>query len=494
MSALTAFKNLVHQRCGLHLEGLAEARLDRAVASLQATTRLTDTTQLLTHLTSDPALFDHFVSQLTVNETYFYREPDALNWLVNTYLPERLAAGAAALSIFSAGCSSGEEPYSVAMLLAERFGEHAKALFTIAGGDVDQQILAKARQGLYSGMAFRALPPTLKERYFSPDGQYFKVNESLRQWVSFRTLNLLDTDESSVGGPFDVILFRNVSIYFDEQTRRRIQQTLRQLLAPNGILLCGITETLGNDLGVFELVHAQEIFYFQPREQATERADDQPPPPLAALATGSDAESDIKNDIKNDKHVASFTARTGVPPATLAEKQSEKQVEEQPEEQLEEQPERATAEGFSQQLLNAHQLLNQNAFADAAALLHSLLEQRPWSIDALVLAGLVARWQQQPQLAYDYFKRAIYTAPECWPAHFYLAELYRQGELADEPAQRQRGYAAVVRLLAAAPTASGGLDTIEPPLPPGDARFLAERYLAAVNTMPVSPSTTQGVG
>lgn len=478
MSDLTAFKNLVHQRCGLHLEGLAEARLDRAVASLQATTGLTDTPQLLTHLTSDPALFDRFVSQLTVNETYFYREPDTLNWLVNTYLPARLAVGAAPLSIFSAGCSSGEEPYSVAMLLAERFGEQAKTLFTIAGGDVDQQILAKARQGLYSGMAFRTLPPALKERYFSPYEKSLKLNESLRQWVTFRTLNLLNADECSVGGPFDVILFRNVSIYFDEQTRRRIQQKLRQLLAPNGILLCGVTETLGNDLGVFELVHAQEIFYFQSPAHATAHFADQP---HAALTTDSNVESvverDADSDVESDSNEDSITALTEVPPATRAEEQIE-----------------SATESFSHQLLSAHQLLNQNAFADAAVLLHSLLEQRPWSIDALVLAGLVARWQQQPQLAYDYLKRAIYTAPECWPAHFYLAELYRQGELADEPAQRQRGYAAVVRLLVAAPTASGGLDTIDPPLPPGDARFLAERYLATDNTTLVSPSTTQGVG
>lgn len=139
MNTFSAFKSLVHERCGLYLEGLAEARLFRAVASLQASTGVTDTTQLLTKLTSNPTLFDHFVSHLTVNETYFYREPDALNWLVNTYLPERLADGRVPLSIFSAGCSSGEEPYSIAMMLYERFGERARTLFNLAGGDLDHQ-------------------------------------------------------------------------------------------------------------------------------------------------------------------------------------------------------------------------------------------------------------------------------------------------------------------------------------------------------------------
>ncbi|MFP3607235.1 CheR family methyltransferase, partial [Paraburkholderia sp. SIMBA_053] len=91
----------------------------------------------------------------------------------------------------------------------------------------------------------------------------FQLVDSLRQWVSFRSLNLLAPSAEPIGGPFDVILFRNVSIYFDEATRRQIQRQLKQLLAPKGILLCGVTETLGNDLGVLSLVDDHGIFYFQ---------------------------------------------------------------------------------------------------------------------------------------------------------------------------------------------------------------------------------------
>ncbi|TVU91739.1 CheR family methyltransferase [Vreelandella titanicae] len=478
MSAFAPFKTLVHQRCGLHLEGLAEARLFRAVASLQASTGLTDTTALLTQLTSDAALFDQFVSQLTVNETYFYREPDALNWLVNSYLPARLAAGGPPLSIFSAGCSSGEEPYSVAMMLFERFGERAKALFTLTGGDLDHQVLAKARQAVYGGMAFRALSPDFKARYFSPYQGRFKLQESLRQWVTFCPFNLLNADESNPGGPFDVILFRNVSIYFDQQTRRRIHQQLGQLLAPNGILLCGVTETLGNDLGVFELVEDQSVFYFRRAEQPMAV----PTAPHHSVAQGDKSDDSVGVGDSASKELE-LASSADLAPDAPSEQETENTAIENTE-----------TDSITQQLHTAHRLLNQNAFDEAAKLLETLLKQQPWSIDALILAGLVARWQQQPHQAYDYFKRAIYVVPECWPAHFYLAELYRQGELTDKPAQRQRSYAAVVRLLTAAPTSNGGLDTIAPPLPPGDARFLAERYLAAVNTTLASTSTTQGVG
>ena len=468
MSAFAPFKTLVYKRCGLHLEGLAEARLLRAVTNLQAITELTDTTQLLDKLTSDPTLFDQFVSQLTVNETYFCREPDALNWLVNAYLPQRLAAGEAPLSIFSAGCSSGEEPYSVAMLLYERFGERARTLFNLSGGDLDHQVLAKARQAVYGGMAFRALSPTFKARYFSPYEGRFKLNEALRQWVTFRPFNLLSANENSPGGPFDVILFRNVSIYFDEPTRRRIHQQLSQLLKPNGILLCGVTEILGNDLGIFELAEAQGVFYFRSAKQpATSTAAS---PSFSWLDMGNKGDVSVENSDQlantvNDKPAAS----------------------------LEQETKNEKAASFTQQLHTAHQLLNQNAFDEAASLLKTLLTQQPWSVDALVLAGLVARWQQQPRIAREHFKRAIYVMPECWPAHFYLAELYRQGELTDEPLQRQRRYAGVVRLLSADPTSNGGLGTIAPPLPPGDARFLAERHLKAVNTTLATSSDSQGV-
>lgn len=349
------------------------------------------------------------------------------------------------------------------MMLYERFGERARTLFSLAGGDLDHQVLTKARQAVYGGMAFRALTPALKERYFSPHEGRFKLHDSLRQWVTFHPFNLLNANESNPGGPFDVILFRNVSIYFDEPTRHRIHQQLRQLLAPNGILLCGVTENLGNDLGIFELAEAQGVFYFRRADQAKEL----PTGPFSPLGV---------TDPTSNHHIELADATAEVANA-LSPRQGESQ----------------STSSTTQQLHTAHRLLNQNAFDEAATLLEGLLIQQPWSLDALVLAGLVARWQQKPYAAHDHFKRALYVAPECWPAHFYLAELYRQGELIDEPLQRQQRYASVARLLTAAPTSNGGLTTITPPLPPGDARFLAERHLKADNITLAMTRYTQGV-
>ncbi|MCB8888255.1 CheR family methyltransferase [Vreelandella malpeensis] len=442
MKSYAPFKQLIYERYGLDLEGLAEPRLVRAVDALLDATGTRDPGVLVKRLRRDAALLDDFISQLTINETYFYREPEALAWLAEHYLPERLARGAGPLRILSAGCSSGEEPYSLGMALLERFGARAPTLFRIIGGDVDHRVLAKARRGIYAGMAFRALPGALKTRYFTPRGHQFAIDNTLRDWVRFQALNVLEpSGDSEDGGPFDLILFRNVSIYFDEQKRIAIQKRLLERLAPEGILVCGVSETLGNDLGVLELTQREGVFHFRrPTHQA---AASRPLPAPASTAMP-----------KPECIAAPVRAATPLPAVMPA-----------------------AAESFAQRVQEAQAHLNDNRFDDAEALLATLLDEQPWSVDARLLAGLVARWQQRPEQAQKHFKRALYVAPECWPAHFYQAELVRAGELEGIPGQPMRGYAAVLRLLEASPHATGGLTIIASPIPPGDARFLAKRHL-----------------
>lgn len=448
MNTLTAFKHWIHDRCGLQLEGLAEERLMRAIEALAQRFPGQSHAALLTRLQSDDALFEDFVSHLTVNETYFFRELEALDWLAKRYLPARLAQVERPLRVLSAGCSSGEEPYSLAMLLLEHLGEQAPARVAITGGDLDQRELAKARTGLYGGMAFRATPPDLKARYFTPQGQRFRLTEPLREWVDFVPLNVLAPEASAFVAPFDVILFRNVSIYFDAPTRKHIQRHLKALLAPGGVLLCGITEIIGNDLGVLMLTDDQGIFHF--RHPTSAPAPDSKRAPVAAPATPVLASPFVPDAAQA---VAPDTApQASVAPLSLP---------------------------WDVRLHNAQTQLNANDFDAADSAFAALLAQQPWSVDALVLAGLAARWCAHPEQALAHFKRAIYVAPDCWPAHYYLAELYRQGELADVPLQRQRSYAAVVRLLEETPASVGSFSVVAPPLPPGDALFLARRHLMA---------------
>lgn len=478
---LAALQALVHQRCGLQLNGLARPRLERAVNVLKATTGLDSNTALLERLHHDDTQFDALVSHVTVNETYFFRERESLDWLVEQFLPRRLAEKGEPVSILSAGCSSGEEPYSLAMLLYERFGEQTRTLFSLTGGDVDRGVLEKARRGYYAGMAFRTLPSGLRERYFTPAPSCFLLNDSIRRLVTFTPFNVLD-ERVQTSDAYDVILFRNVSIYFDTPTLRRIQRCLREHLAPDGILLCGVTEVLGNDLGEMSLCEDQGIFYFQPGASTAVS-----PPSTAPATPLFTAPQPAPASVSSTPSTPAATPTSPPSLNTLRQcladgdlSRADALISLRLAAELDSAEQQATA------LCQAYLAFQHNAFQEATERLDALLIEHPWWVDARVYAGLAARWQQHSEAAYKHFKYAVYSAPECWPAHFYQAELARSGTLDTDNANARgyeaNGHAAVVRILTASPTASGAMTLLPPPLPPGDARFLAARRLSMSTT------------
>jgi chemotaxis methyl-accepting protein methylase len=219
----------------------------------------------LARLRDDETELHTLTSLITINETYFYRESQHLRLLTERICPELLArrASDSPVRLLSVGCSTGEEPYSILMALRERYGELAERFFEVNAGDVDRAVLERARAGVYGRFSFRALSPQLQERYFSAvDANHFRIDESLRRRVSFQPLNLLAADYPETLAGQDVIFFRNVSIYFDEPTRRRVLERLKTLLAPGGYLIVGISETLANDFGILTLRERDGVFLF----------------------------------------------------------------------------------------------------------------------------------------------------------------------------------------------------------------------------------------
>jgi len=161
--------------------------------------------------------YDQIFDLITINETYFFREPAQLAAFTEEIVPELLARKRVKkIRIWSAGCSSGEEPYSIAMLLDEgRLYE--KATFEIFASDLNQAVLAKARKGHYRESSFRSTPPQVRDRYFTKgaDGSWH-ISDAIRNRVSFGRLNIYDEARVSLLGHLDVIFCRNVIIYFDD--------------------------------------------------------------------------------------------------------------------------------------------------------------------------------------------------------------------------------------------------------------------------------------
>jgi chemotaxis protein methyltransferase CheR len=149
------------------------------------------------------------------------------------------------IKIWSAACSSGQEPYSLAMTMAEMGTALAGWTIEILATDISEAMLARAQEGRYSLFEVsRGLPDSMLEKYFKPDGNGFRVKDSLREMIEFRHYNLLEEPSTSGIGPVDIIFCRNVLIYFDEATRKRVFTGLAKVLRPWGYLCLGGAETV----------------------------------------------------------------------------------------------------------------------------------------------------------------------------------------------------------------------------------------------------------
>lgn len=207
---------------------------------------------------------DEAVDLVTVNETYFFREDYQLRCFEREVLPGLAAeiGPKGRLSIWSAGCSTGEEVYSVAAAVRES-GLFPVAEVRIFGSDISRRCVAAARRGVYGPSAFRQTPHELKRRYFTERADGVHVSDELRALCNFGQLNLLNPERAAVVGRVHVIFCRNVLIYFDNASRRRVIEMFYDRLLPGGFLLLGHSESLLNVSTAFELVHLREDLVYR---------------------------------------------------------------------------------------------------------------------------------------------------------------------------------------------------------------------------------------
>ncbi len=193
----------------------------------------------------DPGLMDDITEVMTTNETLFFRDQKPFDALKSDVLPKLTNNGKnpRTIRIWSAASSSGQEPYSIAMLLLEEGAKYAGCRFEIVGTDLSKDILEKAKSGLYSQFEVqRGLPVTHLVKYFTKNGDRWQLKDNIRQMVTFKPFNLLD--DPSCLGRFDIIFCRNVLIYFDAATKSAILQRLNSVLQPDGFLCLGGSESV----------------------------------------------------------------------------------------------------------------------------------------------------------------------------------------------------------------------------------------------------------
>lgn len=260
-------RDLINRHCGIVLSPeqrpVVERRL-RERLSIHGLHSFGEYHQLLRSPDRGRDELDEAIDHVTINETYFYREDYQLASLQNEIIPmlRKSPMNRSNIAIWSAGCSTGEEVYSVAMIASEA-GLVGETDVRVFGSDISRRCIAHARRGVYGPASFRSLPLYLKRKYFleRPDGLH--VTEEFRSWCHFGHLNLLDPAKASVVGRADVILCRNVLIYFDDASRRKVIEMFYDRLMPGGFLLLGHSESLLNVTTAFELVHLRDDLVYR---------------------------------------------------------------------------------------------------------------------------------------------------------------------------------------------------------------------------------------
>lgn len=252
------FAALIYERTGIRIppqkKTLMSNRIRRLLRNRDAET-FESYYRHLRGLPSSHADWDAFLQEITTHETYLFRDMNQWDWFRDTYLAElrsrqRRDGGPATLRIWSAACSTGDEPYTIACCVADRLGATGQWQVEIVGTDIGSDALRQAREAILDERAMQYVPDHYRRRFFTAsDGGRWQAKPILTDRVRFRSHNLL---EPMRGLPFDLIFLKNVLIYFDADSKRRVFAQIDQALKGQGLLVSGPAEGIGDLVGGYD--------------------------------------------------------------------------------------------------------------------------------------------------------------------------------------------------------------------------------------------------
>jgi chemotaxis protein methyltransferase CheR len=272
---------LVKRRIGLVLGREKDYLLDTRLAPLARQFNLTSVAELVQQVRrGNKQIEEAAIEAMTTNETLFFRDRLPFEQLEKVILPALLEQRppGSEIRIWCAACSSGQEPYSIAILLDQLSARLSRHKVSILATDVSRAMVERCKSGVFTAFEVqRGLPQRFLERYFKQEGPVYRIDQALHKWINFQRMNLLE--EISGLGTFDVIMCRNLLIYFDEAQKRQTLQKLSQRLAPDGYLMLGAAETVIGLTTAFEYHSTERALYVH-----ASRGQRMPPPRLAIVA------------------------------------------------------------------------------------------------------------------------------------------------------------------------------------------------------------------
>ncbi|HSV56386.1 MAG TPA: protein-glutamate O-methyltransferase, partial [Magnetospirillaceae bacterium] len=253
--------DFIYERFGIKLTDQKKVLLAGRLSKRLRVLGIPTLSAYLDRVNGDPsgAELAEFLNLITTNHSYFFREKDHFEFLSRSVLPaavrETLTDPSRRLRIWSAGCATGEEPYGIAMILADNMAEYLDRMDAgVLATDISMAALAYAQEGIYPEAKLRELPPAYLHRFFSPDGPgTWCVRDEVRRLILFKKLNLM-SERFPFKSDFDVIFCRNVMIYFDTESRDRLVSSLYAATRPGGYLFIGHSESLRRETCPYEYI------------------------------------------------------------------------------------------------------------------------------------------------------------------------------------------------------------------------------------------------
>ena len=234
------FKKDILQLAGIDLNSYKEKQMRRRINTLITKNNVKTYNDYVALIKKDKEKFDQFINFLTINVSEFYRNPDQWKILEGQVFPELIKKFGKNLKIWSAACSTGDEPYSLVMALSRQV---PLANIKIIATDIDNQVLDTARMGLYNEKSIASLPEDLKKKYFTKVGSSYHISDEIKKRVEFKKHDLLKDPYPS---GCNLLVCRNVVIYFTEEAKDVIYQKFHKALQPGGVLFIGSTEQIMN--------------------------------------------------------------------------------------------------------------------------------------------------------------------------------------------------------------------------------------------------------
>ncbi|MCP4253940.1 MAG: hypothetical protein GY775_11130 [Candidatus Scalindua sp.] len=443
---LTSFKTLIKDKCGFLVDSEKESDLMAGIQERMSKNDLDSHSKYYNYLFQNQKEFQSLITLLTVNETYFFRESNHLHLFYEQIIPELLIKRdqEKKINILSAGCSTGEEPYSLVMAIMEKYGRKMRDWFKVTGVDIDDGALSKAKRGIFSRGSFRSLDNNLKKKYFREvgDGRY-EIMDFVKDCVKLQSLNLLSGSYYDSLREMDIIFYRNVSIYFDHETQINIFRKLSQILNDKGYIFVSSTETFLHDKGILSLIERDGSYLYQKK------------PKIESVVGKHNITQEIKAIFLNPEHQSNrhydkdFLARPHQPVAkTQKSKHKNQNQKTEPTQKkkkshglfektlhlLNNKKNEAALNSVDKLLENDKSikvynlktsiLINLMRLEEAKEVCLKSLEDDQLNLEGYLLLGLIAKRENNKDGIIKRFKEAIYIQPSSWLAHFYLAEVY----------------------------------------------------------------------